>query len=100
LDFRELNQKTAKVNAGRGTVNIKVLHFGFRPARFGCLNHRIKLVGVKGLEPTFVVRGQPNWTICFWVAAGIYLIGAACWLFIDPVTPLDGSVERQEFAAS
>ena len=41
-----------------------------------------------------------NWTICFWVAAGIYLIGAACWLFIDPVTPLDGSLEREEFAAS
>jgi hypothetical protein len=19
-----------------------------------------------------------NWTICFWVAAGIYLVGAAC----------------------
>ena len=35
-----------------------------------------------------------NWTACFWVAAGIYLVGAACWLFIDPVTPLDGSKER------
>ena len=41
-----------------------------------------------------------NWTICFWVAAGIYLIGAACWLFIDPVTPLDGSQERQQFSTS
>jgi hypothetical protein len=41
-----------------------------------------------------------NWTICFWVAARIYLVGAACWLFIDPVTPLDGSLEREEFSTS
>jgi MFS transporter, ACS family, glucarate transporter len=32
-----------------------------------------------------------NWTITFYVAAAVYLIGAACWFFIDPVTPLDKS---------
>jgi MFS transporter, ACS family, glucarate transporter len=32
-----------------------------------------------------------NWSVCFWAAAGIYLIGAASWLLIDPVTPLDGT---------
>jgi nitrate/nitrite transporter NarK len=30
-----------------------------------------------------------NWVIAFWVAATVYLIGAVCWIFIDPVTPLD-----------
>lgn len=30
-----------------------------------------------------------SWVTCFLVAAGIYLIGAVAWLFIDPVTPLE-----------
>ena len=30
-----------------------------------------------------------NWVITFWTAAAVYLVGAACWIFIDPVTPLD-----------
>ena len=30
-----------------------------------------------------------NWLITFYVSAAIYFIGAVCWLFIDPVTPLD-----------
>jgi len=30
-----------------------------------------------------------NWVIAFWVAATVYAIGAVCWIFIDPVTPLD-----------
>jgi len=30
-----------------------------------------------------------NWVITFYVSAAIYFVGAVCWLFIDPVTPLD-----------
>ena len=30
-----------------------------------------------------------NWLITFYVSAAIYFVGAVCWLFIDPVTPLD-----------
>ena len=30
-----------------------------------------------------------NWIITFYVSAAIYFVGAVCWLFIDPVTPLD-----------
>ena len=30
-----------------------------------------------------------NWALTFWMAAAVYAIGAVCWLFIDPVTPLD-----------
>jgi MFS transporter, ACS family, glucarate transporter len=30
-----------------------------------------------------------NWALTFWVAAGVYLVAAFSWLFVDPVTPLD-----------
>ena len=36
-----------------------------------------------------------NWTMAFYISAGIYLIGAVCWLFLDSHTPL----ERSEPAA-
>jgi MFS family permease len=30
-----------------------------------------------------------NWPITFYLSAGIYFAGMLCWIFIDPVTPLD-----------
>ena len=30
-----------------------------------------------------------DWTLTFYVSAAIYSLGAVCWLFLDPVTPLD-----------
>ena len=30
-----------------------------------------------------------GWNIAFWASALIYAAGALCWLFIDPLTPLD-----------
>jgi MFS transporter, ACS family, glucarate transporter len=30
-----------------------------------------------------------NWLITFWISAAIYVLGALCWLWIDPVTPLE-----------
>jgi ACS family D-galactonate transporter-like MFS transporter len=30
-----------------------------------------------------------GWNIAFWASAMIYAVGAVCWLFIDPVTPLE-----------
>ena len=33
-----------------------------------------------------------NWVVTFWVSAAIYFLGGLCWLFIDPVTPLDEHV--------
>ncbi len=30
-----------------------------------------------------------NWALTFYVSCGVYIIGAVCWLFIDPVSPLD-----------
>jgi ACS family glucarate transporter-like MFS transporter len=31
-----------------------------------------------------------NWEITFWISSAIYFLGGLCWLFIDPVTPLEG----------
>jgi MFS transporter, ACS family, glucarate transporter len=30
-----------------------------------------------------------NWLITFWVSAAIYILGGLCWIWIDPVTPLE-----------
>ena len=30
-----------------------------------------------------------NWNVNFWMFAAVYFIGALCWRFIDPVTPLE-----------
>jgi MFS transporter, ACS family, glucarate transporter len=31
-----------------------------------------------------------NWMITFWISASIYVLGGLCWVWIDPVTPLEG----------
>jgi len=30
-----------------------------------------------------------NWTLVFVISAAIYLLGGLCWIWIDPVTPID-----------
>jgi len=30
-----------------------------------------------------------NWAVTFYISAAIYLLGIFCWMFLDPVTPLD-----------
>ena len=30
-----------------------------------------------------------NWMLTFWISAIIYVIGGLCWIWIDPVTPID-----------
>jgi len=35
-----------------------------------------------------------NWALVYETSAGALLIGAICWLFIDPVTPLAPIDER------
>jgi MFS family permease len=36
-----------------------------------------------------LVETYKCWGVNFYVSAAIYLLGGLCWLFIDPVTPLD-----------
>ena len=30
-----------------------------------------------------------DWNLTFYVTAGVYVLGACCWWFLDPVTPLE-----------
>jgi MFS family permease len=30
-----------------------------------------------------------NWTLVFVISAAIYLLGGLCWIWIDPVTPIE-----------
>ena len=39
--------------------------------------------------PYLLIWSGNDWNMPIWVAAATYLISAACWLFIDPVTPLE-----------
>jgi MFS family permease len=34
-----------------------------------------------------------DWQLAFAISAGVYFLGALCWLFIDPVTPLEQEAE-------
>jgi len=62
----------------------------------GSLSGSMNMVGQIGsaLGPVAVAQvlkySGNNWALTFWMAAAVYAIGAVCWLFIDPVTPLDG----------
>ena len=36
-----------------------------------------------------LVRDTPgNWNLTFYVTAGLYFVGASCWLFINSTKPL------------
>ncbi len=39
--------------------------------------------------PLILAATNNNWNINFYVFAAVYFLGALCWIFIDPVTPLD-----------
>jgi len=45
-----------------------------------------------------VVAGYMSYKTGFVVFAGVYLVGALAWLFIDPVTPLDRDVPAEALA--
>jgi MFS transporter, ACS family, glucarate transporter len=34
-----------------------------------------------------------NWTLTFYISAGIYMVGAICWLFLDSHSPVEQPVE-------
>lgn len=35
-----------------------------------------------------------NWAITFWISGIIYFVGGLCWLWLDPVTPIDRQQAR------
>ena len=42
----------------------------------------------------YIVQQTGNWNLAFYVTAGAYLLGAVCWLAMDPVTPLEEQGKR------
>jgi hypothetical protein len=60
----------------------------------GSMNMMGNLAGfvAPSVIPQILNYSNNNWVITFWVSATIYFIGGICWLFIDPVTPLEEQV--------
>ena len=51
-------------------------------------------IGVSPIVCGYIVKHTGNWNLAFYVTAGAYLLGAFCWLGMDPVTPLEWRVFR------
>ena len=67
----------------------------------GSLSGSMNLVGnlpgfVAPVTVAYILTwSDQNWALTFFVSCSIYLIGAICWWFIDPVSPLDrGAPDR------
>jgi MFS family permease len=41
-----------------------------------------------------------DWQLCFLISSIIYALGAICWMFIDPVTPLEKRAKHEQPAGS
>jgi MFS family permease len=41
----------------------------------------------------YSVKWFGNWNIPFWLLGGLFLVGAACWLFVDPRKPVFAAAE-------
>jgi MFS family permease len=50
--------------------------------------------------PAILAATGRNWGATFVASATAYAVGAICWIFIDPVTPLDGSLRRPPLEGS
>ena len=60
----------------------------------GTLSGTMNMTGNLGgmLQPIatgFIVSVTQNWNFAFYVSAAIYFLGIFCWIFLDPVTPLE-----------
>lgn len=65
----------------------------------GSLSGSMNMMGNAGgaLAPMivpFVLKAYDNnWSANFWMFAAVYAVGGLCWLFINPVTPLEEQVK-------
>lgn len=61
----------------------------------GSLSGSMNMMGNAGgalapmIVPMVLAATNNNWNANFWMFAAVYVVGAICWLFIDPVTPLE-----------
>jgi nitrate/nitrite transporter NarK len=73
----------------------------------GLLSGSMNMMGNAGgalapmIVPYVLKAAGGNWNANFWMFAAVYAMGALCWLFIDPVTPLqDPDRETSRLAAA
>jgi MFS transporter, ACS family, glucarate transporter len=70
----------------------------------GSLSGSMNMMGNAGgalapmVVPMVLQATNNNWNANFVMFAVVYFLGALCWLFINPVTPLDGSEKREAVA--
>ena len=57
----------------------------------GTMSGSMNMMGNFGgmLGPIVVGLILPNWYLVFLISSVIYFAGGLCWIWIDPVTPLD-----------
>ena len=61
----------------------------------GSLSGSMNMMGNAGgalaplMIPYVLAWTNNNWNVNFWMFAAVYFLGALCWVFIDPVTPLE-----------
>ena len=64
----------------------------------GSLSGSMNMMGNAGgalapmIVPYVLLATNNNWSANFWMFAAVYAVGGLCWLFIDPVTPLEEQV--------
>jgi ACS family glucarate transporter-like MFS transporter len=66
----------------------------------GTLSGTMNMTGNLGgtLQPIatgFLVAATNNWNLPFYVSACVYFLGIFCWMFLDPVTPLENAEAHQ-----
>jgi len=42
----------------------------------------------------YSVKWFGDWNMPFWLLAGLFLVGAACWVFVDPTKPVFGEARQ------
>jgi ACS family glucarate transporter-like MFS transporter len=56
----------------------------------GTMNMMGNLAGVVApIAIGYILKHTGNWNLTFYISAAIYVMGIACWLGLDPVTPLE-----------
>lgn len=61
----------------------------------GSLSGSMNMMGNAGgalapmVVPYVLAATNDNWNANFWMFAAVYFLGAICWAFLDPVTPLE-----------
>jgi len=57
----------------------------------GSMNMMGNLGGAVGsyVVGALLKKTHGNWNLAFYMSSAVFVLGALCWLFIDPVTPMD-----------